>query len=206
MARTNKPKSESPSQRDGGHRPHQGDVQQHDGDDHGHQGRHAVLGQCRDTSGFKGSRKSTPFAGQCAAQQAAEKATKFGVQGTWTCASRGPVPAAKARSPRCRRPGLTVKIDRRRARRFRTTAAARQEAARVVARSCPATAPCRENADFGGITDAYSMAWVGVAQRGSTCDASACHRDVRQVRGRAVRSAVSAQPLATACGASCSPA
>lgn len=32
------------------------------------------------TSGFKGSRKSTPFAGQCAAQQAAEKALKFGVK------------------------------------------------------------------------------------------------------------------------------
>ena len=32
------------------------------------------------TSGFKGSRKSTPFAGQCAAQQAAEKASKFGVR------------------------------------------------------------------------------------------------------------------------------
>ncbi|MEM0926674.1 MAG: 30S ribosomal protein S11, partial [Planctomycetota bacterium] len=32
------------------------------------------------TSGFKGSRKSTPFAGQCAAQQAAEKATKFGMR------------------------------------------------------------------------------------------------------------------------------
>lgn len=32
------------------------------------------------TSGFKGSRKSTPFAGQCAAQQAAEKAMKFGVK------------------------------------------------------------------------------------------------------------------------------
>jgi small subunit ribosomal protein S11 len=32
------------------------------------------------TSGFKGSRKSTPFAGQCAAQQAAEKAKKFGVK------------------------------------------------------------------------------------------------------------------------------
>jgi len=29
------------------------------------------------TSGFKGSRKSTPFAGQCAAQQAADKAKKF---------------------------------------------------------------------------------------------------------------------------------
>ena len=32
------------------------------------------------TSGFKGSRKSTPFAGQCASQQAAEKAQKFGVK------------------------------------------------------------------------------------------------------------------------------
>lgn len=30
--------------------------------------------------GFKGSRKSTPFAGQCAAQQAAERAVKFGVK------------------------------------------------------------------------------------------------------------------------------
>src|SRR6186713_726774 len=32
------------------------------------------------TTGFKGSRKSTPFAGQCAAQQAAEKAVKYGVK------------------------------------------------------------------------------------------------------------------------------
>ena len=32
------------------------------------------------TCGFKGSRKSTPFAGQCASQQAAEKAQKFGVR------------------------------------------------------------------------------------------------------------------------------
>lgn len=32
------------------------------------------------TSGFKGSRKSTPFAGQCAARQAAEKAAKCGVK------------------------------------------------------------------------------------------------------------------------------
>lgn len=32
------------------------------------------------TCGFKGSRKSTPFAGQCAAQQCAEKAAKFGVK------------------------------------------------------------------------------------------------------------------------------
>ena len=32
------------------------------------------------TCGFKGSRKGTPFAGQCAAQPAAEKAAKFGVK------------------------------------------------------------------------------------------------------------------------------
>ncbi|MGA2618980.1 MAG: 30S ribosomal protein S11 [Thermoguttaceae bacterium] len=32
------------------------------------------------TSGFKGSRKSTPFAGQMSAQQAAEKAIKFGMK------------------------------------------------------------------------------------------------------------------------------
>ena len=32
------------------------------------------------TCGFKGSRKSTPFAGQCASQQAAEKAAKFGIK------------------------------------------------------------------------------------------------------------------------------
>ncbi|MAT71826.1 MAG: 30S ribosomal protein S11 [Planctomycetaceae bacterium] len=32
------------------------------------------------TSGFKGSRKSTPFAGQMAAQQAAEKARKYGLK------------------------------------------------------------------------------------------------------------------------------
>lgn len=32
------------------------------------------------TTGFKGSRKSTPFAGQMAAQQVAEKAMKFGMK------------------------------------------------------------------------------------------------------------------------------
>ena len=32
------------------------------------------------TSGFKGSRKSTPFAGQLSAQQAADKAIKFGMK------------------------------------------------------------------------------------------------------------------------------
>jgi small subunit ribosomal protein S11 len=32
------------------------------------------------TSGFKGSRKSTPFAGQLSAQQAADKAIKYGMK------------------------------------------------------------------------------------------------------------------------------
>ena len=32
------------------------------------------------TCGFKGSRKSTPFAGQCASQQVAEKAIKMGMK------------------------------------------------------------------------------------------------------------------------------
>ncbi|MBN2476671.1 MAG: 30S ribosomal protein S11 [Pirellulales bacterium] len=32
------------------------------------------------TSGFKGSRKSTPFAGQSAAQQVADKAAKYGMK------------------------------------------------------------------------------------------------------------------------------
>jgi len=32
------------------------------------------------TCGFKGSRKSTPFAGQCASQQVAEKAIKMGMR------------------------------------------------------------------------------------------------------------------------------
>lgn len=32
------------------------------------------------TCGFKGSRKSTPFAGQCASQQVAEKALKMGMR------------------------------------------------------------------------------------------------------------------------------
>ena len=36
----------------------------------------ATAGTCN----FKGSRKSTPFAGQCASQQAAEKAVKFGMR------------------------------------------------------------------------------------------------------------------------------
>ena len=60
------------------------------------------------TSGFKGSRKSTPFAGQMAAQQAADKAKKFGmkeidvrVKGPGSCRDMAITALAQA--------GLTVK-------------------------------------------------------------------------------------------------
>ena len=56
------------------------------------------------TSGFKGSRKSTPFAGQMAAQQAAEKAMKFGVKEV-DVKVKGPGSGAKAQSQHSRRRG-----------------------------------------------------------------------------------------------------
>ena len=60
-------------ERVGRHRLHHGELQQH----HGHD---PLCWASGGTCGFKGSRKGTPFAGQCAAQQAAEKAAKFGVK------------------------------------------------------------------------------------------------------------------------------
>lgn len=61
------------------------------------------------TSGFKGSRKSTPFAGQCAAQQAAEKAVKFGMR---ECEVRvkGPGSGRESAITSLTAAGLTVKI------------------------------------------------------------------------------------------------
>ena len=53
------------------------------------------------TSGFRGSRKSTPFAGQLAAQQAAEKAIKYGVK-ELDVKVKGRAAGGKARSPPCR--------------------------------------------------------------------------------------------------------
>ena len=47
--------------------------------------------------GFRGSRKSTPFAAQTAAETAARS--------PWKCLSRGPAPAVKPPSARCRPPG-----------------------------------------------------------------------------------------------------
>ena len=60
------------------------------------------------TCGFKGSRKSTPFAGQCAAQQAAEKAAKFGVR-ELAVHVKGPGSGRESAITALQSAGLTVK-------------------------------------------------------------------------------------------------
>ena len=60
------------------------------------------------TSGFKGSRKSTPFAGQCAAQQAAEKAAKHGVK-ELEVRVKGPGSGRESAITALQAAGLTVK-------------------------------------------------------------------------------------------------
>ncbi len=60
------------------------------------------------TCGFKGSRKSTPFAGQCAAQQAAEKAVKFGVKEV-EVRVKGPGAGRESAITALQSAGLTVK-------------------------------------------------------------------------------------------------
>jgi small subunit ribosomal protein S11 len=61
------------------------------------------------TSGFKGSRKSTPYAGQLAAQQAAEKAAKFGVKEieVWV---KGPGSGRESAITALQAAGITVKL------------------------------------------------------------------------------------------------
>ncbi|MDA1051215.1 MAG: 30S ribosomal protein S11 [Planctomycetota bacterium] len=61
------------------------------------------------TSGFKGSRKSTPFAGQCAAQQAAEKATKFGMKDV-EVRVKGPGSGRESAITSLQSAGLNVKL------------------------------------------------------------------------------------------------
>lgn len=61
------------------------------------------------TCGFKGSRKSTPFAGQCAAQQAAEKAQKFGVKEV-DVQVKGPGSGRESAITALQAAGLTVKV------------------------------------------------------------------------------------------------
>ena len=60
------------------------------------------------TSGFKGSRKSTPFAGQVAAQQAAEKAAKYGVKEI-EVRVRGPGAGRESAITALQSAGITVK-------------------------------------------------------------------------------------------------
>lgn len=61
------------------------------------------------TSGFKGSRKSTPFAGQCAAQQAAEKAQKFGMKDV-EVRVKGPGSGRESAITSLQAAGLNVKL------------------------------------------------------------------------------------------------
>ena len=60
-------------------------------------------------SGFKGSRKSTPFAGQSAAQQAAEKAIKFGIKEV-EVRVKGPGSGRESAITALEAAGLTVKV------------------------------------------------------------------------------------------------
>jgi small subunit ribosomal protein S11 len=60
------------------------------------------------TCGFKGSRKSTPFAGQVAAQQAAEKAAKFGVK-ELSVRVKGPGAGRESAITALQTAGMTVK-------------------------------------------------------------------------------------------------
>lgn len=60
------------------------------------------------TSGFKGSRKSTPFAGQLAAQQAADKAIKFGMKEV-DVKVKGPGSGRESAITALQAAGLTIK-------------------------------------------------------------------------------------------------
>ena len=60
------------------------------------------------TCNFKGSRKSTPFAGQCAAQQAAEKAMKVGMKEI-DVKVKGPGAGRESAITALQAAGLTVK-------------------------------------------------------------------------------------------------
>jgi small subunit ribosomal protein S11 len=60
------------------------------------------------TCGFKGSRKSTPFAGQVAATQCAEKASKFGVREV-DVRVKGPGSGRESAITALQAAGLTVK-------------------------------------------------------------------------------------------------
>ena len=61
------------------------------------------------TSGFKGSRKSTPFAGQMAAAAGGRKGRTSSASRKSKCGSKARAAAARARSPRSQAAGLKIK-------------------------------------------------------------------------------------------------
>ncbi len=91
------------------------------------------------TSGFKGSRKSTPFAGQMAAQQAAEKASKFGVK-ELEVRVKGPGSGRESAITALQAAGMTIKIDRRRDAAAAQRLPPAEEASRVSRRPLARTA------------------------------------------------------------------
>ena len=107
-------------------RPHQEHVQQHHRLDHRPAG-HVITWASAGHVGFKGSRKSTPFAAQMAAETAARKARSTACARS-TSSSRVRAPAARPRSARCR-PPASRSAPSRTSPRCRTTAAARPSAA-----------------------------------------------------------------------------
>ena len=62
----------------------------------------AIAWSSSGSQGFKGSRKSTPYAAQVAAEDAGRKAREHGME-TLEIEVSGPVRAARARCARCRR-------------------------------------------------------------------------------------------------------
>jgi ribosomal protein S11 len=79
MARSQQGAQEGQEERGEGHRPRSCVLQQHDHHDHRPQG-NALSWATSGDAGFKGSRKSTPFAAQVAAEQAGKAAQECGVK------------------------------------------------------------------------------------------------------------------------------
>ena len=92
----------------GGHRPHQGDVQQHDRHDHRHQGRHALLGQRRHQSASRAAARARRSPASWPPQQAAEKAAKFGVKEV-EVRVKGPGSGRESAITALQAAGLTIK-------------------------------------------------------------------------------------------------
>ena len=110
------------------HRSHPVDVQQHDRHDHRRLAATSSRGRRAGARGFKGSRKSTPFAAQLAAEDAAKKAMEHGMR-TVAVFVKGPGSGRESALRALQRRGLQDHAHPRRHARSRTTAAGRPSAA-----------------------------------------------------------------------------